>query len=233
MHPGRGLIVGAVYSEDTLHAAGRLAALPAAPDLLELRIDHFAAQPEQLEALAAAGSRPLIVTVRAAGEGGYGDLAPLTRLALYERFLPWARYVDLEIASLDELPEVAAQARGTAGGLIASCHDFSGMPTLGRLHALAGRAAEAGAAIFKSAVRVERPADLAVLCEFLGAETRLPLAVMGMGPLGQVSRLLTAALGSRLNYGFLGAAPQVPGQWPVGVLRERLDELLRPAEPPD
>ena len=48
---------------------------------------------------------------------------------------------------------------------------------------------------------------------------------MGMGPLGQVSRLALAAAGSVFNYGYLGRRPQVPGQWPAATLRERIDEL--------
>jgi 3-dehydroquinate dehydratase-1 len=48
---------------------------------------------------------------------------------------------------------------------------------------------------------------------------------MGMGPLGKVSRLVLAAAGSRLNYGYLDK-PQVPGQWPAPELVRRLEEVL-------
>ena len=47
---------------------------------------------------------------------------------------------------------------------------------------------------------------------------------MGMGPLGKVSRLLFAQLGSVLNYGFLHEA-QVSGQWEATLLKQRLSEL--------
>jgi 3-dehydroquinate dehydratase-1 len=120
---------------------------------------------------------------------------------------------------------VAELARGMAGGLIASHHDFHGGLSLGELRALAARAADAGAAIFKVAVQVEDPSAVAVLLEFLVTETRLPVAVMGMGRFGLVSRLAAAALGSRLSYGYLGDAPQVPGQWPAALMRARIDEL--------
>ncbi len=223
---GPGLVVGAVYSESTLQAALSLEAPPAAPDLLELRIDHFAARPAALDPLAANGVRRLIMTVRDAREGGHGELGPARRAALYERFMPAAYYADLELSCLSELPAAAAAARLTPGGLIASFHDFAGTPARERLHELAGQAAGEGAAIFKVAVCVENARQLAVLFEFLGAETRLPLAVMGMGPLGRLSRLAAAAVGSRLSYGYLGESPQVPGQWPVSVLRARISELL-------
>ena len=48
---------------------------------------------------------------------------------------------------------------------------------------------------------------------------------MGMGPLGKVSRLVLAAAGSRLNYGYLDK-PQVPGQWPALELVRRIEEVL-------
>jgi 3-dehydroquinate dehydratase-1 len=218
-------VVGTVYSEDSLRAAEALGEPPAAPDLLELRVDHFARDPQVLDPLAAASARPLIVTVRHPAEGGQGDLGADRRLALYERFLPRAHYVDLELDSLEELAAVAGQAHRTPGGLIASHHDFRGTPPIGRLYELAGRAAAAGAALFKLAAQVERAGQMTVLLEFLATETRLPLAVMGMGPLGRVARLAAAALGSRLNYGYLGDVAQLPGQWPAAVLRARMDEL--------
>jgi 3-dehydroquinate dehydratase type I len=228
------LVVGAVYSERSLQAALALDPPPAAPDLLELRIDHFADQPRMLDALetlAAGSTRPLIATVRRAAEGGHGDLDAPSRRALYERFLPGAHYVDLELSSLAELRPIAERARQTAGGLIASHHDFHGGVRLGALRELAGRAAAAGAALLKAAVRVDQPWELAALLEFLGTETRLPLAGMGMGRWGRISRLAAAALGSRLNYGYLGDVAQVPGQWPVSVLRARINELADDAPP--
>ena len=78
----------------------------------------------------------------------------------------------------------------------------------------------------KVAARVQTAGDLATFLEFLSTEHRLPLALMGMGTFGRVSRLVLAAAGSVLNYGFLGETPQVSGQWPAALLRERIDELL-------
>jgi 3-dehydroquinate dehydratase-1 len=45
-----------------------------------------------------------------------------------------------------------------------------------------------------------------------------------MGPLGRISRLVLAAAGSRLNYGYLDR-PQVPGQWPAAELARRIGEV--------
>ncbi len=226
--PARGnlpLVVAAVWSEGTRRAALALR-VPGAPDLLELRVDGFAQDPARLDALAAGATRPLIVTVRDPAEGGLdAALDAGARRSLYERFLPVASWVDIEVRSLPALAAVAVQARERGGQLIASFHDFGGTPTTRRLRTLADRAAAAGADVFKVATTTRTPGDLARLLDLLGRDHGLPLAVMGMGPLGKVSRLALAAAGSVLNYGYLGGGAQVPGQWPAARLRARIDEL--------
>ena len=225
------LVAAAVWSEATLRAARDLPPGEGAPDLLELRVDAVAGDPaglDALEALAAGGVRPLIVTVRHPAEGGLDPaLGFETRHRLYERFLPPAGgWVDIELRSLRALADVATRARERGCRVIASFHDFEGTPGLRRLRELAGRAADAGADVCKVATTVRTPGELARLLDLLGG-AELPLAVMGMGPLGKASRLTLAAAGSVLAYGYLGEEAQVPGQWPAARLRELLtgDEL--------
>ena len=67
--------------------------------------------------------------------------------------------------------------------------------------------------------------DLATLVRFAGKERRVRVSVMGMGALGPVSRLALAKCGSVLNYGFLGANGNAPGQWPARRLKAVLAEL--------
>ncbi len=219
-----------MWSTETRRAAQALCPQAGAPDVLELRVDGFARDPAGLDALAtlaAGATRPLIVTVRHPAEGGLdpalGDAS--ARRRLYERFLPLAAWVDIELRSLGALDPVIAQARARGVRIIASFHDFDGTPGPRRLRALADRAAAAGADVCKIAAATRTPGDLARLLDLLGSGTPLPLAVMGMGPLGKVSRLALGAAGSVLSYGYLGDGAQVPGQWPAGVLRARLDEL--------
>ncbi len=226
---GKARVVAAVHSPATLGAAAALWNRPeAAPDLLELRVDHFAHDPAALaalDALAARPPRPLLVTVRRGDEGGaVADLDDAARARLYARFLPAAMLVDVEVRSLAALAGTVSAARQAGAGLVASFHDFQGMPGLARLRELAGRAVDAGAAVFKVAAMTERPGDLARLLDFLDVEDRVPLALMGMGRLGKASRVVLAAAGSVLCYGYLGGEAQVPGQWPVERLRERIEE---------
>ena len=45
---------------------------------------------------------------------------------------------------------------------------------------------------------------------------------MGMGPLGAAARPLMAKAGSLFNYGYLGATPTAPDQWPAQLLKKTL-----------
>ena len=222
-------VVGTVYSSGSLAAARALTPRSGGPDLLELRVDHFARRPGRLDGLVAQGPRPFLVTVRHPAEGGAmgegGVPGPSERRRLYERFLPAAAYVDVEVRSLRALAGTVARAKAEGVRVVASFHDFRGMPGAERLRDLTGRALDAGADVFKVAAMTTGPGDLARLLDFLAREQRLPLAVMGMGRLGRVSRLALAAAGSVLNYGYLGPRAQVPGQWPAATLRERIGEL--------
>jgi 3-dehydroquinate dehydratase-1 len=216
--------VGSIHDARSLGYARRLAALPAPPDWLEVRLDAVV-PPADVWALLSA--RPLLLTVRDAAEGGRRRLHLDERKRLFLEFLPQASFLDLEVASLSKLPEVQAAARRAGVGLVASFHDFDGTPTVRKLFALAEKAVAAGADILKIATTTNDPVALARLLEFIGTEKRLPVAAMGMGRLGLVSRLSLAAAGSILNYVSLGSAA-APGQWPAETFRRRWQEVQPP-----
>ncbi len=190
-------------------------------DWCEVRVDSLPHPPET-ELLAAAG-KPLLLTVRRADEGGGLALADDVRAELYREYLPFAQAVDIEARSLGALDGVVKAAHKEGKLVVASFHDFDGMPTLRRLRAIEKSAREAGADIVKVAAVTAAARDVAVLLEFLdGAQG--PVAAMGMGALGRASRLVFAKAGSALNYGWLDK-PQVPGQWQA----EEFAALLRQA----
>ena len=118
-----------------------------------------------------------------------------------------------------------AQARSESVGVILSHHDFQKTPALARLQVLRKAAAGVGCDVFKVATVTRTPSDLVTLLEFLTTHRSsvLPLAVMGMGEFGKISRLALGKSGSVLNYGYLDKL-QVPGQWPAALLKERLRE---------
>ena len=205
-------IVGIVDSPGAVRAAARLR--PGAVDALEWRADR-------LPGLAMPDSRfPWILTVRHPLEGGGGCLTQAERGREYLRLLPGAAMVDVELRSLRAMRRVLAEAAERKIPLIASFHDFRRTPAPAKLRELALRAEDSGAGIFKIATWTAAPGDVARLLGLFGV-CPLPLAVMGMGPMGFSSRLLFGHCGSVLNYGWLHR-PNVPGQWAASELKKML-----------
>ncbi len=200
-------------------AAVRLArALPL--DVVEVRLDAMESFPE-LAGLAV----PVLATVRAPREGGRNALNARERASRFLAALPRVAAIDVEFSSVRELAGVLAASREAGVPVVLSFHDFAGMPAVARLRALQARAAALGAAACKFAVTPAGARDFGALLGLLEGAP-LPTAVMGMGPLGRVSRLAAARCGSVLNYGWIERA-NVPGQWSARELRARLDELGR------
>lgn len=220
--PNAPQVVGTVHSPGSL-AAG-LRQTPSAVDLLELRVDAFA---DNLRPLLAAAPRlrvPAIVTVRHPAEGGANGLSAAHRCALYRQFLPFARFIDVELRSATVLADVIGAAQEHGVHVILSSHDFQRTPPTEELLRRAALARRAGADVFKIATVTRTPAELARLVALFAKQPALPTAAMGMGPLGKVSRLLFGRLGSLLNYGYLHR-PNADGQWEARELKKRLAEL--------
>jgi 3-dehydroquinate dehydratase-1 len=217
----RANIVGVIESRAGFRLARRLA--ERGLDAVELRLDLFGSvpQPETLMALPV----PVIATVRAEREGGARGIDDARRTELYRGVLGVVKAIDLELSSLPAMAAVASAAQSARQRLIVSVHDFNGFPDVRKLRGYAKRAVDAGADVLKVACTPGRISDLAPLLEFLD-DAPLPVAAMGMGRYGKVSRLLFAAGGSVLNYGWI-EHPLVAGQWSAAELRVRLDELGR------
>lgn len=223
----RPLVVGVPPSLDSLRVfgAGSPAELAAACDLVELRLDQLAATPEELLALTADWPLPLLVTARHPAEGGQGNLDVAARAALLRPFIGRAALMDIELRSLAEMRGLAREAQTAGTAVLGSFHDFERTPSEEVLEGAAAMAEAAGADAVKLATFLNGTEDLARLVLFAGRARRQRAAVMGMGPLGPVSRLTLAKCGSLLNYGYLGPEGNAPGQWPAPRLKAVLAEL--------
>ena len=197
-------------------------------DIAEIRLDLL--EPEDLTTQLLPWSHlagiPLLFTARRTEEGGARALDAAVRSRLLKTALPHAAWIDVEVASIDEMSGLLAELPELQIPWIASYHDFNERPPTAVLAQAAKKAKDAGATIFKAAAQLRSPADLARLAEFQLADHGIPVATMGMGPLAPVSRLLCAQCGSLLNYGYLGTTATAPGQWDSTLLKQAVSRLI-------
>src|SRR5205823_9913637 len=186
-------LVGVIASIDELRLATRMRA---PPDLFELRLDHL---PNLRESQLLKLRRPLIITARHPAEGG--KKLRTGRCDLLLKFLPRAKFVDVELRSLRELDAVWDEARRGRVGRICSFHDFKGTPQIAVLQKKMLRARKARADVFKIVTQADTLRDLLTLFEFLwSALSSMRLCVMAMGKFGPMSRLFFREAGSSFIY---------------------------------
>ncbi len=209
-------IVGVIASHADLERARRIRR---PPDLFELRLDCLADEADQLQNGLKLRA-PLIITARHPREGGTGNLSIQQRRDLLTRFLDHADYLDVELRSASALQRLLAIAETKKVRRIISFHDFKSTPSA---RVLAGklRAARAQRAdIFKVATRTDTPVELERLLDFMTNSCRnFPLAVMGIGKLGAISRVVLARAGSALVYVSLNSGADIEGQLSLEELR--------------
>ncbi len=210
-------VVGVIASGADLERAVRMRR---PPDLFELRLDRLASMADQVERALPKLSRPLIITARDPHEGGANKLRLRQRRDLLARFLKHAGYIDVELRSARALRALLAIAKTKNVRRIISFHNFKSTPSERILAAKAREAKSQGADIFKVATRTDTPIELERLLELItSSRLDLALAVMGIGRLGAISRVLLTRAGSVLIYASLGAATDVEGQMSVEQLR--------------
>jgi len=220
LSPAQPRVVGSFGNVESLAGTSYQQAL-AACDLLEVRLDLL--ERPETRPWAHLSGLPMLFTARRGDEGGKGDLSAARRSELLEAVLEEASVVDVELESAGEMAGILEKAATAGVPWVASWHDFEGRAdSFGKISAMAQRAAAAGAACFKAAIRLHGMHDLAKLAHLLTGTHPLPLSLMGMGPLAPVSRLLCAQHGSVLNYGYIGDAPTAPGQWSAALFKEAL-----------
>jgi 3-dehydroquinate dehydratase-1 len=210
-------VVGVIASRADLERAVRMRK---PPDLFELRLDRLAGLADEVETVLPRLRTPLIITARDPREGGAHKLRLRQRRDLLARFLSHADYIDVELRSARTLRAFLAIAKAKNVRRIISFHDFKSTPSARLLVAKAQNAKALRADIFKVATRTDTPTELGRLLEFITKNrVNVRLAVMGIGRLGDISRVLLARAGSLLIYASLGPAPDVEGQLSLEQLR--------------
>ncbi len=218
--PKKPLVVGAITDPNALSESF----VGSRVDVIELRLDALPDDGSLQDFLDRhSGQIPLLLTARHPSEGGHCDWPDRERTDLLLKLLPFADFLDLEVSQIEHVSEVLSAINPEKTNLVLSYHDFDGFDHFKTIEVLR-EARSLGAQIPKAAVTLEDAVDL-TLFEALAADLQgSSFSLMGMGPYASASRLLAAQHGSLLNYGYLGARPTAPGQWPAKLLREALDE---------
>ncbi len=191
-------------------------------DLLEMRLDLMDSNGLIVgDILEKNQHLPLLVTARDPVEGGKGELSLSERFDFLEKALPFSKAIDIEIRNLSHAKTLIDNAHSQDVIVIGSYHDFKKTPDEAVFMEKIMEATAAGVDVIKFAARLHTLDHLEALTQVF-TMAALPVAVMGMGPLGPVSRVLLAQHGSLLNYGYVGDRETAPGQWPVKLLKEAI-----------
>jgi len=219
-------------------ATDDLAAEPAAredADAVEFRLDLATDPLDQLAAYD--GELPLIVTNRAAWEGGEAD-NETRRLDTLESALDHEAVaaVDLECGALDgsvaaadtdRARELRETARGAGIAVIASVHDFESTPSVDGLVDLLKTASDEGDVGKLAVTATDRSDALAVLsATHRAVESGWTVATMAMGEAGQHTRAVAPVYGSAIGYAPVDPeGATAPGQYDLETLRRLVEDL--------
>jgi 3-dehydroquinate dehydratase / shikimate dehydrogenase len=199
-------------------------------DVIELRLDCLVdtsvAQLQELcVGLLPHVSKPLIVTLRSPEEGGQLQIDRAGRLAFWRSSIALLMaereaFVDIEYDLLNELSAEDDFARNVIWQrVIASHHDFAGMPPM--LRELYDQMAATPAGVIKIAATATDITDSLPMFELLDLAKRdgRELIPIAMGQAGLITRVLGPARGAFLTYGSFDADQTIaPGQVSVEEL---------------
>jgi 3-dehydroquinate dehydratase / shikimate dehydrogenase len=174
-------------------------------DLAELRVD-FLTEDEQLyvRRFPSMVNVPCVLTIRRKIDGGIFTSGEISRTMLFGRALAFAdqnpaknfAYVDFEADY--HIPSLQDAALAFGVRIIRSCHDVEKPIT--SLRALCDEMRKTGYEIPKIAFMPETLADVTNLFKEAESMTEYDHILCAMGPLGQVSRILSYKLNSYLTY---------------------------------
>ncbi len=200
--------------------------------LVELRADYLISnglEPEDCMDFLNKKGIPFIFTMRSNLEGGKVVISALERIRIMEKSLDKNPAVlDLELSTFNEQKNASKKLIEDAHmaniGIISSYHNFENTPDKDILKNIATEEVSMGGDILKIATFVKNANDVLTLMN-LTLEIRKalekPLAIMGMGNFGRITRIATVALGSDLIFADLFGT-SAPGQIPYSKAEEMI-----------
>jgi 3-dehydroquinate dehydratase-1 len=193
-------------------------------DIVEIRLDIWGNffREEMQEKMARFRDKvgiPMLVSFRG------GHPFPAWWQPVHWRALSHASIIDVEWNPKYPWREIIRNVKKFNLGLMISHHDYQTTPSEKNLIKVARAAYGKKADIVKIATRVKTEGDIRTL---LALNTRFApkklMTVMGMGPMGTLSRLVGPLFHSCLLYGYIGT-PTASGQLPYRELQDRIRAL--------
>ena len=223
----RPLVVASLGGGERLVDSARRATKLGA-DLIEIRIDSLKPKEranihEILSAVKEITPCPLIATARRSKEQGpeasASRLDESERTILFEKSLPLADWIDLEIEADETARRAMILARELGKIVILSYHDFKGIPSEGKVLKLRSEFKKRGGDVLKIAGMAKSDADVIQLLQMCRSAKNLKRTFIAMGELGRISRAAGFLFGSCLTYGYVNK-PTAPGQLSVSEIVE-------------
>lgn len=216
--------------EEILTSTKEIAA--AKPDLMEWRIDYYAAGIEDTAQLIDTGRKireligelPLLVTFRTKSEGGVCQLEENRYLDLVDQIIVnrLGDAVDIELFHEENrIESLVSEAKNYNVVVIMSNHDFEKVPAKDVIEFRLKKMANLGADVPKLACMPHNVEDVLTLLEATNAvhnEIENPIITMAMGDIGKVTRIAGQVFGSSLSFGAVGKS-SAPGQLSIEELR--------------
>ncbi len=195
-------------------------------DVAELRIDQYKSYEKDyvIDQIQKFTCLPTIATIRSKSEGGAWNLPESQRLDLFKHILTKVDAIDIESSSISIAPDLINAAHKAGKLVVVSYHNFSATPNLVDLTKTINEAKNLGADIVKIATHIKDRENLHCLAHLTLENKAKNLIVIGMGPLGTLTRILFPALGSLLTYAFIGQ-PTAPGQLDYSMTADFLRKL--------
>ncbi|MEE3362202.1 MAG: type I 3-dehydroquinate dehydratase [Anaerovoracaceae bacterium] len=231
------------YPEEMKEQAALARDLPC--DIIEMRADFMTPEHymdmdimrELVREVKAVSGKPLIYTLRTAGEGGWA--VKLTRSDYLEHIRTAAEETDADIVDIEGFgagdddydPERTALLCGLVNQCgkrtIVSSHDMDGTPPVEDIVIKFCALDNMGGDILKVAVFARSEEDTYALLEasriFHENYSGTPLIAIAMGEAGKTSRICGGDFGSVMTFAS-GVAQSAPGQMPAAELRQAIDE---------
>lgn len=173
-------------------------------------------------------NKALLMTVRTKAQGGFFPNDPEAYLKQYQFILKQelADAIDVEFSTDLQIRKQILKASGLLQvPVVLSYHNFAETPSLDALKEQVQQMAELDVAILKIAVMPNSATDILTifqLADWAKINLPQPLAIMGMGQLGRITRVSGNIFPSAFTFATLDEA-SAPGQMPLDMVQAQLN----------